>query len=160
MGTQLLPPPKGAQLPTFGPCMLWPKGGWMPRCHYDGVSLGMGHIVLDGYPAPPKGGMSPQFSTHVDGGQTAVNLSYCWALVKRGVVAKAAKPVAASRPKPAWLWPYIHAPCLKKRPTFDFLQSWHISLRSDYWYDPIIFGRSVTQKVWNHILLSFPTSPV
>jgi len=36
------------------------------------VSLGPGHIVLDGYPAPPKRGTAPHFSAHVDRfGQTA-----------------------------------------------------------------------------------------
>ena len=33
--------------------------------------LGPGDIVLDGDPAPPKGGYSPQFLTHVYCGQTA-----------------------------------------------------------------------------------------
>jgi len=28
IGTQLPPPPKGAQPPIFGPCLLWPNG-WM-----------------------------------------------------------------------------------------------------------------------------------
>jgi len=35
------------------------------------VGLGPGHTVLDGEPAPPKRGHSPQFSTHVCCGQTA-----------------------------------------------------------------------------------------
>ena len=35
------------------------------------VGLGPGHIVLDGDPAPPQKGHSPQFSTHVCCGQTA-----------------------------------------------------------------------------------------
>jgi len=35
------------------------------------VGLGPGHIVLDGYSAPPKR-HSPQFSAHVYCGQTAV----------------------------------------------------------------------------------------
>jgi len=76
MGTQL--PPKGAQPPIFGPCLLWPNG-WMdqdaiwyegrpgPRPHY--VRCGptspqkkrrhSPHIVLDGYPAPPQKGAQP-----------------------------------------------------------------------------------------------------
>jgi len=35
-----------------------------------GIELGPGHIVLDGYQAPPKE-HSPQFSAHVCYGQTA-----------------------------------------------------------------------------------------
>jgi len=35
------------------------------------VYLGLGHIVLDGDPAPPKKGHSPHFSAHVYCGQTA-----------------------------------------------------------------------------------------
>ena len=35
------------------------------------VGLGPGHIVLDGDPAPPPKGHSPQFSAHVCCGQTA-----------------------------------------------------------------------------------------
>ena len=34
------------------------------------VGLGLGHIVLDGDPAPPKKGHSPQFLAHVSCGQT------------------------------------------------------------------------------------------
>ena len=40
------------------------KLGWQ-------VGLGPGHIVLDGDPAPPRKGHSPQFSAHVYCGQTA-----------------------------------------------------------------------------------------
>jgi len=48
------------------------------------VSLGPGHIVLDG---DPVGTQSPtaapvRFSTHVDCGQTVAHLSNCWALVQ------------------------------------------------------------------------------
>jgi len=46
------------------------------------VSLGPGHIVLDGDPAPPKG-HSHQFSAHVYCGQTVAHLD-CWALVLYG----------------------------------------------------------------------------
>jgi len=35
------------------------------------VGLSPGHTVLDGEPAPPKKGHSPQFSAHVCCGQTA-----------------------------------------------------------------------------------------
>jgi len=42
------------------------------------VGLGIGHIVLDGDPAPPhKGHSPPQFSAHVYCGQTVAHLSYC-----------------------------------------------------------------------------------
>jgi len=39
------------------------------------VGLCLGHIVLNGDPAPPKG-RSPQFSAHVYCGQTVVHLSH------------------------------------------------------------------------------------
>jgi len=41
------------------------------------ISLGPGHIVLNGDPAPPKKENSPQFSAHVYCGQTVAHLSYC-----------------------------------------------------------------------------------
>jgi len=58
-------PPKGAQPPIIGPCLLWPNrptAGWikMPLCME--VGLGPGHIVLDGNPAPPpQRGKAPNF---------------------------------------------------------------------------------------------------
>jgi len=48
--------------------------GWINMTLGTEVGLRPGHIVLDGNPAPPppkKRGHSPQFSTHVSGGQTA-----------------------------------------------------------------------------------------
>jgi len=40
------------------------------------VGLSPGHIVLDGDPPPlPKEGQTPQFSAHLDCGQTAVCIS-------------------------------------------------------------------------------------
>ena len=46
-------PPKGAQPPIFGPCLLWPNG-WMNQDKF-GTAVGLvpGYIVLDGDPAPP-----------------------------------------------------------------------------------------------------------
>ena len=41
-------PPKGAQPPIFGPCLLWPNGGM----DQDGTWHG-GDSVLDGDPNPP-----------------------------------------------------------------------------------------------------------
>ena len=51
---------------------LWPNG-WMDQDEtwHGVIGLGLGHMVLDGDPAPPKG-HSPQFSAHVCCGQTAV----------------------------------------------------------------------------------------
>jgi len=52
-------PPKGAQPPIFGPCLLW-SNGWMIN-----IPLGMGaglspcNIVLDGDPTSPKRGSAP-----------------------------------------------------------------------------------------------------
>jgi len=53
-GTQL--PPKGAQPPIFGPCLLWPNGSTDQDATRLEVDLGPGNIVLDGDPAPPKRG--------------------------------------------------------------------------------------------------------
>jgi len=46
-------PPKGAQLPIFGPCLLWPDS-WMDQdvTSYEGIGLSLSHIVLDRDPAP------------------------------------------------------------------------------------------------------------
>ena len=48
-------PPKGAQPPIFGPCLLWPDS-WMDQDIINlgtEVVLGSDHIVLLGDPAPP-----------------------------------------------------------------------------------------------------------
>jgi len=59
MGTQIPLSKKGTEAPIFGPCLLWPNG-WMDQMPL-GMEVGLdpGHIVLDGYPAPPKKGHSP-----------------------------------------------------------------------------------------------------
>ena len=62
------PPPKkrgGAQptSPIFGPCLLWPSG-WMDEdATWSEVSLGQGHIMLDGDTAPlrERGRAAPSF---------------------------------------------------------------------------------------------------
>jgi len=67
-------PPKGAEPPIFGPCLLWPNG-WMDQ---DGIWHGGGsrsrpHCARWGPSSPPQGGTaSPQFSAHVYSGPTAV----------------------------------------------------------------------------------------
>ena len=58
------PSPKGAQLPVFGQCVLWPNGwmsGWIKMPLNREVGLGPGDIVLDGDPAPlpNKGAQQP-----------------------------------------------------------------------------------------------------
>jgi len=60
--------------------------GWVKMPLGMEVGLGPDHIVLDGDPAPPEDGHSPQFSVGVYCGQIVARLSYCWALVsiKRG----------------------------------------------------------------------------
>ena len=61
-------PPKGAQPPIFGPCLLWPNG-WI-----DQDAACWGHIVLDGGPASPLESSTaapPHFSARVYCGQTA-----------------------------------------------------------------------------------------
>jgi len=58
---------------TFGQTV-----GWIKMKLGMEASLGSGHIVLDGDPAPPqKKGAQPQFSAHVYCGQTVAHLSYC-----------------------------------------------------------------------------------
>ena len=76
MDTQLLDPKRGTAAPTFGPCLFWPNG-WMDQdaTWYMEVSLGPGHIVLDGDPVPPKMGQSTPISVHVYCGQTVARLS-------------------------------------------------------------------------------------
>jgi len=75
MGTQLPPPQKVAQLrPNFRPISIVAKWLDASRCHLvvgTEVGLDPAHIVLDGDPALPKKGHSPQFSAHVYCGQTA-----------------------------------------------------------------------------------------
>jgi len=57
-GTQL--PPKGAQPPIFGPCLLW-QNSWMNQDATPYVSIGLGpaDIVLDG--GQPQRGTPPNF---------------------------------------------------------------------------------------------------
>jgi len=59
--------------PIFGPCLLWPNGGWIKMPLGTKVGLSPGDFVLDGDPAPflPKRRRSPQFSVHVYCGRTA-----------------------------------------------------------------------------------------
>jgi len=42
--------------------VLWPNG-WMDQdaTWYEGIGLGLGHIVLGGHPAPPQRGTAPNF---------------------------------------------------------------------------------------------------
>jgi len=71
-------PPKRAQPPMFGPCLLW-HNGWMDAIGTE-VGLGPRDIVLDGDPAPPtpnKKGHSLQFSANVCCGQVVAHLSNC-----------------------------------------------------------------------------------
>jgi len=59
-------PPKGAQPPIIGPCLLWPYGWTDQDAFGREVDLGPGDIVLDGDPAPSKKGRSsPHLSAHV-----------------------------------------------------------------------------------------------
>jgi len=51
--------------------VLWPNG-WIDQDEtWHGIGHDLGHIVLDGYPAPLKRGQSSPFSAHVHCGQTA-----------------------------------------------------------------------------------------
>ena len=69
-----LPAPKGAELPIFGPSLLWPNG-WMGQnaTRYGGRPRLRPHCGRWGLSSPKMGGYSPhpQFSTNVYIGQTA-----------------------------------------------------------------------------------------
>jgi len=53
-------PPKGAEPPIFGPCMLRPNGCIDKDATWTEVGLGPGDFVLDGDPPPiQKGGRTP-----------------------------------------------------------------------------------------------------
>jgi len=74
MGTQLRPPQKGAELPAQFSAHVYcgQTSGWIKVALGMEVSLGPGHIVLDGDTAPsPKRDRAPQFLAHVYCGQTA-----------------------------------------------------------------------------------------
>ena len=72
------PPPlpkKGAEPPIFVPCLLWPNS-WMDQDDTWHVGEPQSiHIVLDGDPAPPKKGHTPQFFAHVYCGQIAGSIT-------------------------------------------------------------------------------------
>jgi len=73
MGTQLSPTPKGAQLPIFGPFLLWPNG-WMHQdaTWHGGRPRARPHYARWGPSSPTqKKGHSPQFPAHIYCGQTA-----------------------------------------------------------------------------------------
>jgi len=63
---------KGAELPIFGPCLLWPNG-WMHQdaTWYGGRPHPRRLCVRWGSSPSPKRGLSPQFSANVYCGQTA-----------------------------------------------------------------------------------------
>ena len=72
------PPPKKGALPfhpIFGPCLLWPKAGWIKMLLGTEVGVGPDNIVLDGDPAVSQKGAQkgpvPHFSAHVYCGQVA-----------------------------------------------------------------------------------------
>jgi len=72
MGSQLHHPQKGAQPPPQFSAHVYcgQTAAWIKVPLGMEVGLDLGHIVLDGDPAPlPKGGHSPQFSVHVCCGQ-------------------------------------------------------------------------------------------
>jgi len=67
-------PPKGAQPPIFGPCLLWPNG-WMDEdtIWYGGRPRPWRHVVLNGDSAPLERGTAPlpHFSAYVYCGKMA-----------------------------------------------------------------------------------------
>jgi len=57
------PRPKGCTARQFSAHICCGQmAGWIKMKH--GMQVGLGHIVLDGDPAPPKRGHSPQFLAH------------------------------------------------------------------------------------------------
>jgi len=59
------PPPKGADPPIFGTCLVWPNG-WMDQdAWYGGMPGPRRHCVRWGLSSPPLKGHSPQFSDNV-----------------------------------------------------------------------------------------------
>jgi len=77
MGSQL--PLKGAQPLVFGPCLLWPNGGWMKTSLGTEVDLGPGHIVLDAGTQLPreKGTAVPVSFRPMSIVVTVAHLIYC-----------------------------------------------------------------------------------
>jgi len=74
-GDPALLPNRRRSPPIFGPCLLWPNG-WMDQvATWYGGRPRPDDIMLDGDPAPPKKGHSPQFLARVYCGQTAVCIS-------------------------------------------------------------------------------------
>ena len=62
MGTQLLLPQSGTDLtPIFGHICCGQTAGWIKMPFGMEVGIGPGDIVLDGDPAPQKGGQPPIF---------------------------------------------------------------------------------------------------
>ena len=78
MGTQRPTPPKGGTAPQFPAHVCCGQtGGWIKMPLGTEVGLGLGDIVLDGDPDPPRKGAQqpPHFSAHVCCGQTVAHLS-------------------------------------------------------------------------------------
>jgi len=110
--------------------------GWIKMKLGTQVGLGTGNIVLDGDPAPPPRGHSPQFSAHVYCGQTVVHLSYCWALVvKLTTVTNRLTDRQTDRPRYSvcyavqkyentWTWPS------KRKTQVQVLRTWSVIRRS------------------------------
>jgi len=76
METQL--PPRGIAPQFLAHVCCGQTAGWIKMPLDMEVDLGLGHIVLDGDPAPPKRGTAaPTLFSHVCCGQMVARLSYC-----------------------------------------------------------------------------------
>jgi len=65
-------PPKGAQPPIFGPCLLWPNGRMDEAATWcGGRPQPRRHCVKWGSSSPRKGHCTPHFSAHVYCGEMA-----------------------------------------------------------------------------------------
>ena len=77
MWTQLPSPKKGAEPKFSAHVYCGQRVGWIKMALGTEVGLGLGHIVIDGDPAPPKRGTAapsfqPMFTV-----ATVTHLSYC-----------------------------------------------------------------------------------
>jgi len=99
--------------PTFWPTYCGQTAGWIKMPLGTDVGLGPGHIVLDGDPAPPKKGYSPQFSAHVCCGPTAGLIKMLlWSngYIDQDVTGYGGRP----RPRPTLCWMGTDPPPKKK----------------------------------------------
>jgi len=117
----LAPPPKRAQSPIFGPCLLWPNG-WMDQdaTLYRGRPRHRRHCVR-WRPSSPTKGHRPQFLAHA----CCCNVGVLWpnGWMDQDVTWHGGRP----RPKPHYVrWASSSAPPLQKWGTAATYFSVHV----------------------------------